>query len=353
MIDIRKIESAINQIAAEKKIPRERLVEIIESAIKTAYRKDFGNKDSEVNVHLDFDTGDIEITVEKTIVETVEDPDTQMTLADLGDDAVNFAIGDTIEIDVSEEVLADAEGFGRIASQAARQVIIQKIQETEKEKIFNLFKGKEGEIISLKVELVEKNRVLLDYNGNQVVLPKSEQVSKDKYTPGSRIYLSVAKLEEDTLAGPRVTLTRKDTNLVVKLFEMNAPELEDGTIEIVSIARTPGFKTKIIVASEYNEVDPAGCLIGPKGARVRAVIDEIAGEKVDIINYTENREELVRKSLVPGVVEKVTIDEENKIIRCIVAEEEKAKVLGKGGTNINLTSELLGYKIILDTKEEK
>jgi N utilization substance protein A len=200
---------------------------------------------------------------------------------------------------------------------------------------------------------VEKNRVLLDYNGNQVVLPKSEQVSKDKYVPGQRIYLSVAKLEEDTLSGPRVTLTRKDTNLIVKLFEMNAPELEDGTIEIVSIARTPGFKTKIIVASEYDEVDPAGCLIGPKGARVRAVVDEIAGEKIDIINYTENREELVRKSLVPGVIEKVTIDEENKVIRCVVTEEEKAKVLGKGGANINLTSELLGYKIILDTKEEK
>lgn len=351
MIDIRKIEAAINQIASEKKIPRERLIEIIESAIKTAYRKDFGNKDSEVNVHLDFETGAIEITVEKTIVETVENPDTEMTLADLGDDADGFSIGDTIEIDVSDEVLEDVEGFGRIASQAARQVIIQKIQETEKEKIFNLFKGKEGEIISLKVDLVEKNRVLLDYNGNQVVLPKSEQVSKDKYIPGQRIYLSVAKLEEDTLSGPRVTLTRKDTNLVVKLFEMNAPELEDGTIEIVSIARTPGFKTKIIVASEYDEVDPAGCLIGPKGARVRAVVDEIAGEKIDIINYTENREELVRKSLVPGVIEKVTIDEENKIIRCVVTEEEKAKVLGKGGANINLTSELLGYKIILDAKE--
>lgn len=352
MIDIKKIETAINQIAAEKKIPRERLVEIIESAIKTAYKKDFGNKDSNVNVHLDFDTGAIEISVEKTIVETVENPDLEMTLADLGDAAEGFSIGDTIEIDVSDEVLSDAEGFGRIASQAARQVIIQKIQETEKEKIYNLFRGKEGEIVNLKIELVEKNRVLLDYNGNQVVLPKSEQVSKDKYIPGQRIYLSVAKVEEDSTVGPRVTLTRKDTNLVAKLFEMNVPELEDGTVEIVSIARTPGFKTKIIVASEYDEVDPAGCLIGPKGARVRAVVDDIAGEKIDIINYTANREELVRKSLVPGVIEKVSIDEESKTIRCTVSEDEKAKVLGKGGANINLASDLLGYKIILEAKEE-
>jgi len=351
MIDIKKIEAAINQIAAEKKIPREKLVEIIESAIKTAYKKDFGNKDSNVNVHLDLETGAIEISVEKTIVEVVGNPDIEITLEDLGDDAENFTIGDTIEIDVSDEVLGDEDGFGRIASQAARQVIIQKIQETEKEKIFNLFRGKEGEIVNLKIELVEKNRVLLDFNGNQVVLPKSEQVSKDKYIPGQRIYLSVSKVEEDSLMGPRVVLTRKDTNLVTKLFEMNAPELEDGTIEIISIARTPGFKTKIIVASEYEEVDPAGCLIGPKGIRVKSVVDELAGEKVDIINFTANREDLVRRSLVPGIIQEVSIDENTKTIRCYTLEDEKAKVLGKGGTNINLASELLGYKIILETKE--
>lgn len=351
MIDIKKIETAINQIAAEKKIPREKLVDIIESAIKTAYKKDFGNKDSEVNVHLDLESGAIEISVEKTIVEQIEDPDTEITLEDLGEDAASFSIGDTIEIDVTDEVLADEEGFGRIASQAARQVIIQKIQETEKEKIFNLFRGKEGEIVNLKIELVEKNRVLLDYNGNQVVLPKSEQVSKDKYIPGQRVFLSVAKVEEDSLMGPRVVLTRKDTNLVTKLFEMNVPELEDGTVEIVSMARTPGFKTKIIVASEYEEIDPAGCLIGPKGIRVKSVVDELAGEKVDIINYTANREELVRRSLVPGVIQEVSIDEATKTIRCYTIEDEKAKVLGKGGTNINLASELLGYKIILESKD--
>lgn len=140
MIDIKKIELAINQISAEKKIPRERLVEIIESAIRTAYQKDFGNKESKVMVHLNFEDETIEISVEKTIVEKVENPDTEMTLEDLGDDADGFSIGDTIEIDVSDEILEDEEGFGRIASQAARQVIIQKIQETEKEKIFNLFK---------------------------------------------------------------------------------------------------------------------------------------------------------------------------------------------------------------------
>ncbi len=348
MIDLKKIEAAINQIGAEKKISKEKLLDIIEAAIKTAYRKDFGSKDSEVHVKIDIPHNTIEISVEKMVVEVVVDPGMEIALSDLGEDADGFEIGDMIEMDVTEEVLS-SEGFGRIASQAARQVIVQKIQETEKEKIFNLFRDKEGEVVSLRVELVEKNRVIFDYNGNQVVLPKSEQVSKDHYVPGARMYLYVGKVEEDTLVGPRVTLTRKDKELVTKLFEMNVPELEDGTVEIVSLVRIPGVKTKLIVATEYDEVDPAGSLIGPKGIRVRAVVDELFGEKIDIINYTPDMRDLARASLVPGEVNNVVVDEDQKLITATVTSEEKPKVLGKGGININLASELLGYKIILET----
>ncbi len=348
MIDIRKIEAAVNQISAEKKISREKLVEIIEAAIKTAYKKDFGNKDSNVNVKINVESGTIEIGLEKTVVETVENPELEISLEDLGEDAENFSIGDTIELDVTDEVVG-SEGFGRIASQAARQVIVQKIQETEKEKIFNLFKDKEGQIVNLKVELVEKNRVIFDYNGTQVVLPKSEQVSKDRYVPGQRMYLYVARIEEDAMTGPRVVLTRRDKELVIKLFEANVPELEEGSVEIVSIARIPGLKTKLIAATEYDEIDPAGSLIGPKGIRVKSVVDELFGEKIDIINYSPDMRELAKKALVPGEVASVVIDEDSRTITATVTSEEKPKVLGKGGTNINLASELLGYKIILET----
>ncbi len=348
MIDIRKIEAAINQISSEKKISRDKLLEIIEAAIKTAYKKDFGNKDSNVNVKIDVDSGTIEIGLEKIVVETVENPETEIALEDLGEDGDGFTLGDTIEIDVTDEVVT-SEGFGRIASQAARQVIVQKIQETEKEKIFNLFKDKEGQIVNLKVELVEKNRVIYDYNGTQVVLPKSEQVSKDRYVPGQRMYLYVARIEEDTMTGPRVVLTRRDKELVVKLFEANVPELEEGSVEIVSIARIPGLKTKLIAATEYDEIDPAGSLIGPKGIRVKSVVDELFGEKVDIINYAPDMRDLAKKALVPGEVVDVIVDEDSRTITATVTSEEKPKVLGKGGTNINLASELLGYKIILET----
>ena len=348
MFDIQKIEAAINQIGAEKKISREKLVEIIEHAIKTAYKKDFASKDANVNVHLDMATGAIEVSIEKTIVDEVTDPSIEISYEEIGGDESGFSIGDTVEIDVSDEVMT-SEGFGRIASQAAKQVIVQKIGETEKEKLYHLFKDKEDSVVSMRIELVEKNRVVFDYNGNQVILPKSEQNPKDKYTPGHRMHLYVRKVEIDPVLGPRVVLSRKDKELVVKLFEMNTPELEEGIVEIISIARMPGVKTKIIVASDDSDIDPAGCLIGPKGMRVRNIVDELFGEKIDILNYTTNQEEMVRRALVPGIVEDIEIDEENTIIRATVKDEEKAKVLGRGGTNINIAGDLLGYRISLTT----
>jgi transcription termination/antitermination protein NusA len=350
MFDISKIEAAINVIAAEKKIPKEKLVEIIEHAIKTAYKKDYASKDANVNVKLDMSSGKFEMSIEKTIVAEVTDPSIEISYEDIGGEESGFALGDTVEIDVTEEV-TNSEGFGRIASQAAKQVIVQKIGETEKEKLYHLFKDKEDTIVSMRVELVEKNRVVFDYNGNQIVLPKSEQNPKDKYIPGQRMYLYVRSCEIDAVTGPRVNLSRKDKELVVKLFENGTPELEDGVVEIVSLARMPGVKTKIIVASDDEDVDPAGCLIGPKGMRVRTIVDELFGEKIDILNYTTNQEEMVRRALVPGIVEKIEIDEENNIIRATVKDEEKAKVLGRGGTNINIAGELLGYRISLTTIE--
>ena len=352
MFDLSKIEAAVNAISAEKKIAKEKLVEIIEHAIKTAYKKDYASKEANVNVHLDMSTGNVEISIEKTIVEEVTDPNIEVSYDDVWGADSGFAIGDTVEIDVSDEILG-SEGFGRIASQAAKQVIVQKIQETEKEKLYHLFKDKEDTIVNLRVELVEKNRVVFDHNGNQVVLPKSEQNSKDKYTPGQRMYLYVRKVEIDPELGPRVVLSRKDKELVVKLFEMNTPELEEGTVEIVSIARMAWVKTKIIVASDDEDVDPAGCLIGPKGMRVRGIVDELFGEKIDIINYTTDQKEMVRRALIPGTVEEIEIDEENNIIRATVKDEEKAKVLGRGGTNINIAWDLLGYRISLSTIEGK
>ena len=352
MLDLQNIQSAIDIISAEKKIPKEKLVEIIEHAIKTAYKRDFASKDADVNVHLDMNTGKLEISILKEVVEEVEDEDLEISYEEIGGADSGYEIGDMVELDVSDDI-ESFDDFGRIAAQAAKNVIVQKIGETEKEKLYHLFKDKEDTIVGMRVELVEKNRVIFDYNGNQVVLPKSEQNSKDRYTPGQRMQLYVRKVEIDETTGPRVVLSRKDKELVVKLFENNTPELEEGVVEIVSIARMPGIKTKIIVASDDADIDPAGCLIGPKGMRVRTIVDELFGEKIDILNYTTNKEEMVRRALVPGIVEKIEINDDNNIITATVRDSEKAKVLGRGGTNINIAGELLGYRINLVTIEDE
>lgn len=346
MLDLKAIEVAINHVSAERGIRREDLVEIIEAAIRTAYKKDYGDKDESVNVKLDFESGDITITVEKEVVDVVENPHTQIARADLGEDADAFEIGDIIEIDVSDVLRENAQTFGRIASQAARQVIIQKIGDSEKAKVFELFKDKQGDIVNVRVDMVENDRVFVEYNGSQVLLPRGEQVSRDKYSPGMRLYVYVKKVEDEGKGDPKVILSRKDPQLVAKLFELSTPELEDNTIEIVRIVREAGFKTKIIVASEFEEVDPAGALIGPKGIRVKAVVEELFGEKVDVINYTDNARELVAQALNPARILDVQFDE-NDVAVVTVPKEDEVRAIGRSGGNVRLAEQLTGYRIRL------
>ena len=352
MMDLKKIEAAINQLAAERKLPKEDLLDIIEAAIRTAYKKDFGNKDEIVNVTLNFEENTIEIALEKTVVDEVEDPYTQISKADLGDDADAFDIGDVIEIDVSDVFEEHGAEFGRIASQAARQVVIQKLGESEKNKIYELFKDKQGQVVNVKVDMVENDRVFLDFNGTQVLLPRSEQVSRDRYVPGMRFYVYVKQVEDAEKGEPKVVLSRKDTNLVVKLFEQNTPELEEGTVEIVKIVREPGFKTKLIVASEFEEIDPAGSLIGPKGTRVKTVVEELSGEKVDVINYVDDSRELIAAALNPAKILDVKIDEDDMAF-AYMEKEEEVRAIGRGGANVRLAEQLTGYKITLKGIEDE
>lgn len=347
MLDISRIAAAVDQVAAERKLSKKTLVDVIEAAIRTAYKKDFGTKDEVVNVKLDLEKAKLEISVEKTVVETVEDSSCQVSLEEVGGAEGGYKPGDVIEIDVTEEVLAPGCEFGRIASQAARQVIIQKLQDSEKAKIFDLFRDKEGQIVSTKVEMVERNKVFLDYNGTSVLLPRGEQVNRDEYQPGQRLTVYVAKVDAESGEGPQVVLSRRNTNLVVKMFEANTPELEEGTVEIVKIVRIPGFKTKLIVGSEYEEVDPAGCLIGPKGTRVKAVVEELCGEKIDVINYTDNKKELIAASLGPAQVQDVKVDEANGTAVALLTAEEEVRAIGRSGWNVRLAEELTGYKITL------
>lgn len=352
MLDIQKIEDAINMISTEKKIPKEKLIEIIEAAIKTAYKKDYGTRDENVNVKLNLDTHEIEITIEKIVVENVENEDTEISL----EEAEGFDIGDIVELDVTDEVMNEenAESFGRIASQAARQVIIQKIGESEKEKIYDLFADKEGQAIGMKIDLVEWSKVIFDYNGNKVVLPKSEQVSRDNYVAGARFYVYVAEVSKKENMAPRVTLSRKRPELVSSIFREFVPEIDEWVVTIDKVVRQPWVKTKMLVSTTFDEIDPVGTLIGQKGMRVKSVMEELGGEKIDIVPNVDDAEEVIKKALSPAEVIKVKQwDSEDSVI-AYIKEGDRARAVWKWGLNVNLASRLTGYKIsIEEVKTEK
>lgn len=354
MLDVKKIEAAINMISAEKKIPKEKLIEIIEAAIRTAYKKDYGYKDEKVNVHLDLEAGTIELSVEKTVVSKVENPALEVSFEELGDDAEGFTEGDIIEIDVTDDVMSEenSESFGRIASQAARQVIIQKIGDTEKEKIYELFVGKEGTVINMKIEIVEGGKVVFDYNGSHVVLPKSEQVSKDNYQAGWRFYLYVAEVSNEEAGSPKVTLSRKRPEIVPAIFAEYVPEIGEGIVNIDRVVRHPGVKTKMLVSTNFEEIDPVGTLIGQKWMRVKSVMEELSGEKVDIVPNSDDVRNIIARSLTPAQVVKVEVDEEEGKANVYIRKEERAKAVGKNWVNVNLASELTGYRISLIEVDE-
>jgi N utilization substance protein A len=244
------------------------------------------------------------------------------------------------------------ESFWRIASQAARQVIIQKIWDTEKEKIYDLFKDKAWEVLSMKVVMIESGKIILDYNWNQVILPKSEQVSRDNYAPDARFYVFVSEAVIDEKTWPKVTLSRKNKNIVPAIFGLYVPEIADWTIEIDNVVRYPWVKTKILVSSNYEEIDPAWTMIWQKWIRVKSVMDELSGEKVDIINNSWEISEIISKSLTPASVLKVEVNEDDKKALVYILPSERAKAIWKNGININLASSLTWYEISLKEVEE-
>lgn len=355
MLDIKQIKQAVSVISKEKNIASEKLVEIIEAAIRTAYKKDYGNKDEEVNVKIDLENESLEISVEKTVVKEVTNPALEISFEDLWDDAKNFKEGDIIELDVTDEIQnwVDAESFGRIASQAARQVIIQKIGDNEKEKIYELFQWKEGQVINLKIEIVEGSKVIFDYQGNQIVLPKSEQVPRDNYVAGARFYLYIAEVSKNEIGTPKVILSRKRPELVAAIFAENVPEIEEGVITIDKIERQAWVKTKILVSSSYEEIDPVGTLIGQKWVRVKTVMDELWGEKIDIIPNHEDIREVIKKSLSPAEVLKVELDEETDMANVFILWEDRPKAVWKNGLNVNLASRITWYRISIHDIEEE
>lgn len=365
-MELKEIKFAISQIAEERGVPEEKVVETFESALASAYKKEYGKRGQQIKCSFDLKTGQmkfwqIKLVADENMILTEEEfkkakdeekktkirfnPEKHILLEEAKKINPDIKPGDELIIPLETK-----EGFSRIAAQTAKQVILQKLKETEREVIFQEYKSKEGQIVSGVVQRVEKNTVYLNIGKTLGVLPKEEQVPGEFYRPGQRLKVYVLKVEQSP-KGTLVILSRSYPKLVTRLFELEVPEIAAGQIEIKSIAREAGSRTKISVASKSENIDAIGAMVGQKGSRVQAVINELGGEKIDIILYSENPEVYIANSLSPAKILEVKILPKNKAL-VIVSEDQLSLAIGKDGQNVRLAAKLTGWRIDVRSKEE-
>ena len=330
---------ALNQLQKEKHIEKEVIMQAIEDSLVAACNRDFG-KNAVVKVNMDRETGDISVYVEKTVVEEVEDPATEISLADAKMIRFHYELGDVVNIEVTPK------NFGRIAAQHARSVIVQKIKEEERRVVFEHFAHKEKDIVTGVVQRCNGKNISVSLDDKtDAVLTEKEQVKGEVFKPTDRIKLYIVEVK-DTNKGPKILVSRTHPELVKRLFEKEVAEVYDGTVEIKSIAREAGSRTKIAVASNDPNVDPVGACVGINGARV----SDLRGEKIDIIEWNDDPAVLIENALSPSNVISVEVDEEEKSARVVVPDYQLSLAIGKEGQNARLAAKLTGYKI--DIKSE-
>lgn len=325
--------AAINQLCAEKNLPKDIVMETVEAALRAAYRKDYGSKDEVIEVELADNVEGFTVYKIMEVVEEVEDEETELTPAKAKKYKSKAKVGDKIRIDVTPT------GFGRIAAQAAKQVILQRLQEAEREVIYDQFKNRENELINALVHRVQDEIVYIDLDKTIVILPRDQQIPGERYYAGQRLKLYLDKVIK-TSKGPQLLISRSHPGLVKKLMELEIPEIQAGTVEIVRISREPGVRTKLTVKSNDEKIDPIGSCVGQKGVRIQSVMDELFGERIDIILDTDNIESLLRKALSPAEIVYVEIDEVRKTAKVYVEEEFRPLAIGRKGQNVRLASKL-------------
>jgi N utilization substance protein A len=336
---------AVKQICEEKNISQEVVIETIEAALAAAYKKDYGTKDQEVRVELNSDTGEVVVYVQKEVVDEVENPMTQISVVNANMFKKDSKVGDVIEI---KDLPSD---FGRIAAQTAKQVIIQRIREAERDMVFGEYKDKEGEVINGSIQRIEGNNIVIDLGKASGVLFPNEQIQNERYYVGQRLKFFVVRVEQ-TNKGPQIVISRSHPGLVKRLFEIEVPEILAGIVEIKSIAREAGQRTKIAVASTQDGVDPVGSCVGQRGVRVQAVMNEIGDEKIDIILWDEDPKVYISNALSPAKVSKIDLDEaENKAV-VEVPEDQLSLAIGKSGQNVRLAAKLTGWNVDIKGGDE-
>lgn len=338
---------AIEDLEKEKHISKEILLEAIESALVSAYKKNYGTSQN-VRVDINQDTGDINVYMRMDVVDDddFEDDLTQITLEEAMEIDPRYEVGDVVEYQVTPR------DFGRIAAQTAKQVVVQRIREAERGMIFDNFITRQGEIVTGTVQRVSNETLFINVGNTEGILSPNERVPGEHYNINDRLKVYIMDVRKSN-KGPQVFLSRSHPGLVKRLFELEVPEIEDGTVEIKGIAREAGSRTKMAVYTEFENVDPVGACVGTRGARVQAIVDELHGEKIDIITWSEDPKVLIANVLSPSKVEQVIIsDEAEKSATVVVPDYQLSLAIGKEGQNVRLAARVSGWKIDIKSRSQ-
>ena len=338
-----EILMALSQLERERGISVDDLVEALEAALLSAYRKHFGTAEN-VRIQFDRNTGEIRVLSRREVVEQVTDPGSQISLAEALSRSPAYKPGDVVEAEIP------AQGFGRIAAQTAKQVVMQKLREKERGMIYEEFSEREGDVVTGQVVRIERGVVIVDLGRVEGFILPQEQVRSEKYRERDRLKAYVLEVRKSP-KGPQILLSRTHPGLLKRLFELEVPEIRDGVVEIRGIAREAGMRSKVAVKANLPEVDALGACVGARGARVQAIVQELRGERIDIIEWSDDPRVFVGNALNPAKVIRVDVNVEERIARVIVAEHQLSLAIGRDGQNARLAAKLTGFKV--DIKSDK
>jgi len=339
------LNRVIEQVSKEKGIDKTILISALENAMVSAAKKMFGHQ-RKIEAQYNPELGEVELFEAKLVVEEIQDAAVEITLEEARENLDPDA-------QVGDELLSklDTSSFGRIAAQAAKQNIVQRVRDAEREIIYNEFKGREGQLVNGIVQRFEKKNIIVNLGRTDAILPEKEQVPRERYRQGDRIRAYIVSVEM-TSRGPQIVLSRTHPGMLAKLFEQEVPEIYEGIVEVKCAAREPGGRAKIAVTSSDPDVDPVGACVGMKGTRVQAVVQELRGEKIDIVNWTANQDDFVCRALAPAKVSKIIIDDEAHSMEVIVPDDQLSLAIGKKGQNVRLASRLSGWRIDVRSESE-
>jgi N utilization substance protein A len=333
----RDFVGALLQLNAEKGVSREQLIRTVEEAIQSAYRRTPGDED--IHVRIDADSGKVRVFRARLVVEEIDDPTTQIALAEAQAVRPDAEIGELVE---TEQL--DQEAFGRIHAQTAKQVVLQRLHEAERNVVFDEYASRESELITGTVSRVEPRAIVLDVGKAEAILATTEQSPLEHYRIGQNVKAFVLEVRRSA-KGPQIYVSRTHKGFLRRLFELEVPEIHAGTVEVKAIAREAGSRSKVAVASRQQGLDPVGATVGQRGARVQAVVAELGGEKIDVIEWSEDASTFVAKALSPAQVIEVRIDEEHRIANVVVPERMLSLAIGREGQNARLAAKLTGWRI--------